>query len=123
MSWTTATGAATATATGTATAHRPTTGLRLTRRGRVVVLLALITLLFAAFSLGRVGSQAAPRSTHRSTSALTQTVVHQGESLWSVARRVAPQDDPRDVVAQLEQLNDIPDAEVQAGQLLVLPRG
>jgi len=94
--------------------------VRLTRRGRLVVLLTLVTLLLAAFSLGRVGTQASPRS-GRPPALLAQTTVHQGESLWAVARRVAPGQDPRAVVMRLQDLNHLDGANVYAGQLLLLP--
>jgi LysM repeat protein len=94
--------------------------LRLTRRGRAVLLLTLVTLLLAAFSLGRVGSQASPKSA-QSTSSLTQTVVQPGESLWAVAKRVAPGHDPRAVIDQLADLNHLQSSSLQAGQLLVVP--
>ncbi len=93
--------------------------LRLTRRGRVVVLLTLVSLLLAAFSLGRVGSQAAPRGAERAE--LRQTVVQPGESLWAIAKRVAPGHDPRAVIDQLAELNDLQGRAVQAGQALVVP--
>lgn len=118
MSWTTPTvvcGAA-PTVASTAVQHG---ALRLTRRGRVVVLLALVGLILAAFSLGRVGSQAAPRGAERS--GLGQTVVQPGESLWAVAKRVAPGHDPRAVIDQIADLNDLGSSAVQAGQLLVVP--
>lgn len=95
--------------------------VRLTRRGRVVVLLVLVTLLLAAFSLGRAATEAAP---HRSgaASAAPQTVVKPGETLWAVAKRVAPGHDPRATVLRIQQLNDLEGGLVRAGQLLVLPR-
>jgi hypothetical protein len=93
--------------------------VRLTRRGRVVVLLALVTLVFVAFSLGRVGSQAAPKSAR--TSHLSQTVVQPGESLWAVAKRVAPGHDPRGVIDRIAELNNLQSSALQAGQLLVVP--
>lgn len=96
------------------------TGTRLTRRGRTAVLLILVGLLLGAFSLGRVGSQAATRSPARPS--LQQTTVHTGESLWSVARRIAPSADPRDVVVQLRRINHLDSAGVQVGQQLLLPR-
>lgn len=106
------------------TVHRPEprfeTGARLTRRGRAALLLILVGLLLAAFSLGRVGSQAATPLPARP--ALQQTTVHTGESLWSVARRIAPTADPRDVVVQLRRLNHLDSSGVQVGQQLVLPR-
>lgn len=97
----------------------PVRPLRLTRRGRAVVLATLVTLLLAAFSLGRVGSEAAPRGAAQS--ALSQTVVQPGESLWSVAKRVAPGHDPRAVIDQIADLNDLESSSLRAGQLLVIP--
>lgn len=94
--------------------------VRLTRRGRGAVLLLLVGLLLAAFSLGRVGSSASTSRPLRP--ALEQTTVHAGDSLWSVARRVAPSADPRMVVLQLRRLNHLPGGELQVGQQLVLPR-
>jgi hypothetical protein len=93
--------------------------VRLTRRGRTVVLLALVTLLLGAFSLGRVGSQATPRGAQ--SASLSRTVVQPGESLWAVAKRVAPGHDPRAVIDQLADLNHLESSAVQAGQLLVVP--
>jgi hypothetical protein len=50
-------------------------------------------------------------------------VVGTGDSLWSIAERIAPTADPRDVVADLERVNDLPGASVQAGRRLLLPAG
>jgi hypothetical protein len=107
--------------TPAASDHRPAP-VRLTRRGRVAVLLALVTLLLVAFSLGKIGTQAAPRS-HGRPAALATTTVHPGESLWAVAKRVAPGQDPRGVIARLQDVNHLDGATVRAGQLLLIPRG
>jgi hypothetical protein len=97
----------------------PRTAVRLTRRGRVVLVLALLTVAFLAFTLGRVGSsQAATEPTTRVPYA--QTTVHSGETLWAVAQRVAPGHDPREVVEQLRALNHLTGS-LQAGQQLLLP--
>jgi Na+-transporting methylmalonyl-CoA/oxaloacetate decarboxylase gamma subunit len=98
--------------------------VRLTRRGRAVVLLVLVTLLMAAFSLGRVGSEAAAGGSADTAPAApqAQTVVHAGETLWAVAKRIAPDADPRSTVYRLRQVNDLPGSQVRAGQLLLLPR-
>lgn len=118
MTWTASTSGTSATLSA---AHLPdTNGTRLTRRGRLALLMILVGLLLGAFSLGRVGSQAA--TTVPTRPALEQTTVHAGESLWSVARRIAPASDPRDVVVQLRRLNHLDNAAVQVGQSLVLPR-
>ncbi|HVF04387.1 MAG TPA: LysM peptidoglycan-binding domain-containing protein [Frankiaceae bacterium] len=100
-------------------ASTPPTALRLTRRGRLVVLLVLATLLLVAFSLGRTSADAG--STRPAGPAPT-TVVQPGETLWAIARRVAPAADPRVTVARLSTLNDLGDRPITAGQRLVLPR-
>ena len=54
-------------------------GVRITRRGRAVLLVVLVALLLAAFTLGRTGdSQAATDAPTRSPYATT--TVHEGES-------------------------------------------
>ena len=98
---------------------RRSRAVHLTRRGRGVLLLVMVALLLAAFSLGRAGSQAA---TPASPTLLQQTTVHAGDSLWSVARRIAPGADPRPVVLQLQHLNHVGGAGLRAGQQLLLPR-
>ncbi len=91
---------------------------RLTRRGRVLLLTALVAVLFGAFSLGRSVSQAAPPSAQPAAHVVT---VEHGDSLWTLARRVAPDHDPRDVVAQIRDLNDLSSSGLVPGQQLVLP--
>ena len=91
---------------------------RLTRRGRVLLLTALVAVLFGAFSLGRSVSEAAAPGDQPAAHVVT---VEQGDSLWTLARRVAPDNDPRDVVAQIRDLNDLTSAGLVPGQQLVLP--
>jgi hypothetical protein len=95
------------------------TALRLTRRGRLLlVLVVMLLLVLAGFTLGRGSSQAASRAhpgTHRSV------VVEPGETLWAVAVRIAPHDDPRLVVADIESLNHLANAAVEPGQQLLVP--
>ena len=92
--------------------------LRLTRRGRLVLVLFVVALAtLAGFTLGHGSSLAAS-----SARPVRHTVVvHNGETLWSVAARVAPHQDPRLVVAQIESLNHLSTPSVEAGQQLVLP--
>lgn len=95
-------------------------GIRLTRRGRLVVVVLAAGLLLAAFSLGRVDSQAAVPGERGAEATLTQTVVMPGDTLWSIARDLAPDNDPREVVAAIRELNDLSGGLV-AGQQLLLP--
>ncbi|HVU74942.1 MAG TPA: LysM peptidoglycan-binding domain-containing protein [Mycobacteriales bacterium] len=99
--------------------REPARALHLTRRGRIVVLLVLVAVAGLVFSLGRVSAGAAPGGSRPGAS----TTVRPGESLWSVAQRIAPQSDPRDVVGALLELNHLSeDAGLRPGQVLLLPR-
>jgi hypothetical protein len=91
-------------------------GLRLTRRGQLVLLLVVVAAVYAGFGLGRAnaGPEHSPAAAHR-------VVVQQGDSLWAIAARVAPNQDPRDVVGKLKSLNHLQSSAVQAGQTLQLP--
>jgi hypothetical protein len=93
----------------------------LTRRGRLALLLVIAALLFTAFSLGRAGSSASGDSSAPTAPRVEQTTVMPGDTLWSVAKRIAPDNDPREVVAQIRELNDLRSSELQVGQQLLLP--
>jgi hypothetical protein len=99
------------------TAPRARGGLRLTRRGRVLLLLTLVGLLLVAFSVGRTTADA----THGRAPVRRTTVVQPGETLWTIAHRVAPGADPRVTVDRLARLNDLGARPIVAGQRLVLP--
>jgi len=97
--------------------QRPRT--RVTRRGRLVVVALVALGLLAAISIGRAGSQAA--TSVDNGPALGQTTVQSGETLWSVAQRIAPSNDPREVVAQIRRVNHLSGSVLQVGQQLLLP--
>ncbi|MEX2290417.1 MAG: LysM peptidoglycan-binding domain-containing protein [Mycobacteriales bacterium] len=103
--------------TPTTSAH----SLRLTRRGRALLVLLLAGLLLAAFSLGSQASQASDVVAGGVDDRFEQTTVQPGESLWSVAQRIAPDHDPREVVTQIRRLNDLSSSQLQVGQHLLLP--
>jgi hypothetical protein len=95
------------------------TPLRLTARGRVVLLLLLLPLAYAL--LTTVSSPAA--STGRDGHGQAHTVVVKpGETLWDIARSVAPRSDPRDLVSEIVDLNALPDpGSIRPGQPLDVP--
>jgi hypothetical protein len=110
------------TATQTRTAFAPLAApsrVHLTRRGRLVLLALGALLLFVAVSAGRSGSQAATYT--ESGPSLQQVTVQSGDTLWSVAQRIAPRNDPREVVAQIQRINHLHGAALRAGQQLLLP--
>jgi hypothetical protein len=93
--------------------------LRLTRRGRLVVLAAFLlgALAVVLFSL----SGSATGSAERGAPVPVQVVqVEAGDTLWSIATRVAPGEDPRDVVDEIQDLNNI-DGALRVGTELAVP--
>ena len=112
------------TATQSRTAYAPLAApaqgrLRLTRRGRLVLTLLTVALLFVAISVGRTGSQAALVT--ETGAGYEQATVQPGDTLWSVAQRIAPDNDPREVIAQIRRINDLKGSSLQVGQQLLLP--
>ncbi len=100
--------------------------LRLTARGRrlartLVVALALVVTLAVALAW-RTPSVAAGDGAAQS--ATTTVVVQPGQTLWDVARTVAPSSDIRETIARIKGLNDLSGAgssTVLPGQQLVVP--
>jgi|NGEPerStandDraft_6_1074524.scaffolds.fasta_scaffold100530_2 LysM domain len=99
---------------------RPPGGLRLTRRGRAVVVLVATLILAAMFSLGRASTMAAS-DLPAPAAPLRTMVAAPGDTLWSIASRAEPGRDPRRTVDAIRHLNRLPGATVQAGQQLLLP--
>lgn len=99
--------------------------LRLTRRGRVV-LIGLPFLVLTALLLSLAGFLLSPAKASDSAGDLTVTptvsvVVQPGSSLWGIAAAAAPERDPRDVVTEIVQLNNLAGGTVVPGQLLFVP--
>lgn len=105
----------TAIALGTPAAPR----LRLTRRGRAALgVLVAVPLAVLALAFG------APQATATldAPDAVFEWVsVDLGQSLWSIAESVAPDADPREVVADIMRLNGLTSAVVQPGQRIAIP--
>lgn len=93
--------------------------VRLTIRGRVVVLLVGLALALAlAFVLGS-GSAATERPGADSTRVVT---VGAGQTLWQIAAETSPDRDVRETVRTIMRLNGLETAAVQAGQRIRVPR-
>jgi LysM domain len=92
---------------------KPAGGLRLTRRGRIIGLLLIAAIGYGAFGLGRASASATGDASSPQT-----VVVHQGDSLWSIAVRAMPGEDPRDAVASIKSLNRLTSAQVDVGEQL-----
>ena len=97
--------------------------VQLTRRGRVVILLVLVAVGVALMMAltGLVGGAAA--GTGPAHPATRTIVVQPGQTLWSIARDVAPNADRRETIARIIQLNALPASGVSAGERIAVPAG
>ena len=92
--------------------------LRLTRRGRAL-LVAGALLLGAALGFfgGRVDAVAAPEPPET-----VGVVIERGDTLWGLASRAAvPGEDLRDVVREIQALNDMTSADLVVGEVVEIP--
>lgn len=113
---------ATARMNGWQMAIAPKTRLRITRRGRrvvgalaacgVAVLLALVAALSAAPAVASQDS---------SGTSFGYVVAAPGSSLWQLATELDPAQDPRDLVAEIVQLNQLRGADIVVGQPIAVP--
>jgi LysM repeat protein len=93
--------------------------LRITARGRAVLLTLLAMPLVAAALLLGIGAAAASGSS--SSTPLTKVTVVGGETLWGLAHEIAPNSDPRDVIANIMAVNQLKSADIQPGERLSIP--
>ncbi|MGX5680658.1 LysM peptidoglycan-binding domain-containing protein [Schumannella luteola] len=103
---------------------RPVAGqprLRLTRRGRAVLLaLAAAPLVVAAFFFTLNGG-GATASLDDANVTFAYVTVDAGQSLWQLAESIAPTADPREVIDAIVAFNNLASADVYAGQELAIP--
>lgn len=94
--------------------------VRLTRRGQWVALMLLAAMAFSVLSLIGPRSSAVPGNAKLEP---VQTVqVQPGQTLWDIARQLAPDQDPRAVVDAIVDLNALTDpGSLQVGQRLGVP--
>jgi LysM repeat protein len=84
-----------------------------TSNRRIITALAALTCA-AAFLLGEANpsrGSAPPRHHH----------VHAGETLWGIAERAYPGDDPREAVYNIRVANHLSGSTIVTGEELVLP--
>ena len=103
-----------------APADRRSPVLRLTRRGRLVLVGLFLAALFAggvlfgSNSTLASGKAGAPRD-------YQYLVVQPGQTLWGIAKEVAPQQDPRATIETIRRVNALPGTGIEAGQRIALP--
>lgn len=99
-------------------APRGLQGMRLTRRGRIVlwtlglILATLVTLLGV-----QAGADSSPQAVE-----VGRHAVESGETMWSLAVGLNSGQDVRDVVAEILTLNGRTSPSLYAGEIILLPR-
>jgi hypothetical protein len=95
--------------------------LRLTRRGRAVLTTVAAVPLVAGALFFAINGGGAVASGDQAQVRFQYVTVESGQSLWSIAERVAPSADPRDVIADIVSLNQLDSAVVSPGQRIAIP--
>lgn len=93
--------------------------LRLTRRGRLVLLALLVGLVFAATSV--FGSHSAATSEVGRPVDTRTVLVGEGDTLWGIASQIAEPGETREMIHRIKQLNALADASLMQGQRLAVP--
>lgn len=100
--------------------------LHLTRRGRLlfigIPLMAAAACLVFALGFFNSPATAASGDALQGTETVTYTVAP-GDTVWRIANVVADEDDPRDVVQSIMDLNELETSTIHVGQQLFLPAG
>ena len=100
----------------------PTTKLRLTTRGRRVLLALAALPLAAGIGFAALGGGAAIASGDAAKAVSFEMVtVMPGDTLWSIAQAIAPASDPRSVIGEIERLNALGNGSLQVGQQIAIP--
>ena len=99
-------------------APRGLQGMRLTRRGRIVVwTLGLILAIVVTLLGARAGADGSPQAIE-----VGRHAVASGETVWSLAVGLNSGQDVRDVVAEILTLNGRTSPSLYAGEIILLPR-
>jgi hypothetical protein len=106
---------------GAATAARAVR-LRITARGRKVLAVVIALPVIATLGLlAMFGGGSAIATGSATTADFDYLTVQAGQSLWGIAEKIAPEADPRDVIAEIMSLNQLHESSVQPGQRIAIP--
>ena len=95
------------------------TPVRLTRRGRVVVIFLFLGLLLAA--LTAFGTTSAATGEAGEPVPTRTVMVDQGDTLWMIAAEVAAPGEVREMVHRIEELNALAGSGLYVGQRIAVP--
>jgi LysM domain len=95
--------------------------LRITQRGRSLLMAVIVAPLVVAAAMFALNGGDATASSKGSDVDFQYVTVASGETLWQLAGQLAPTADPREVIDQIVQLNQLDSPDVFAGQELAIP--
>ena len=101
------------------TTRHPSGELRLTRRGRVVIVMVFLAVLLAAVLA--LGGYSAASDARGGTQPTRTVVVGEGDTLWGIASEVAAPGEVREAVHELQELNALSGPELTEGQRIAVP--
>lgn len=98
-----------------------TPGVRLTRRGRLTMLMLFLALAFVLFTV--FGGQSAATNEAGQPVETRTVVVGEGDTLWAIASEVAEPGEVREMIHHIKELNALSSVSLTRGQELAVPVG
>ena len=99
--------------------HSNTSALRLTRRGRRVISSFLVSVMVLTVTPMLAGFAGASNQQSGNGQVATFVTVQPGDTLWAIALELAPERDPREVVWEIKQINNLTDGLLPGEQLRI----
>lgn len=89
---------------------------------QIISISAIGFVIVFTLSLGIIGLRLTDQNSQvlakNPTVTVIQVVVEPGDTLWSIARTQVPGGDPRDIVGNIREINQLSSAEIFPGQVL-----
>ena len=99
----------------------PPRAVRLTRRGRVVLVLAFVAIALAVMTA--FGGWATATLSGGTPEPVRVVEVAPGQTLYGIAAELAQPGEIRAMVHRIQELNSLPGGQISEGQKLAVPRG
>jgi LysM repeat protein len=96
-------------------------GVRLTRRGRLARTLLVLSLAVVLASVFGISAGAGTSDSVGAPTSFIEITVAPGDTLWSLATRMADGGDVRAMVDEIASVNALASADLQAGQKVRIP--
>jgi hypothetical protein len=101
--------------------HANPSGFRLNRRGRLARTFVVLSLAVVMASLFGFQAGANTAETVKTQTSFIEVTAAPGDTLWSLATRMADGGDVRALVDEIASVNSLATAELQAGQKVRIP--